>query len=278
MVVHNRSLGNIEDPFDGPRVRFKRLSQAESIAVKVQDLQTVDSDVRLVVIGDFNAFEFTDGYVDSVAVIAGDFDPTTSFVCLEAVCAPDLVEPNLDNQVLGLDASERYSFNFGGNAQSLDHALTSQKLSTEVSGAEFGRGNSDVPADLLGDDGIIVPANLPLRASDHDGLVVYIAKDEDADGVPNDLDVCPGTLAPEPNVPTDGVLGSNRWALLDDSDPLVFDQALPQGGSMASYTLGDTAGCSCEQIIDAQGLGKGHTKFGCSGGEMEAWVELVTQP
>jgi hypothetical protein len=278
MVVHNRSLGSIEDPVDGERVRFKRLSQAESIAMKVQDLQTLDPDVRLVVLGDFNAFEFTDGYVDAVAVIAGDFDPDTSLVCYEASCAADLVEPNLDNQVLGLDASERYSFIFGGNAQLLDHALTSQKLSTEVSGAEFGRGNADVPASLIADDGSIVPGNLPLRSSDHDGMVVFIAKDEDADGVPNDLDVCPGTVAPEPNVPTNGTLGSNRWALLDDEDPLVFDQALPQGGSHASYTLGDTAGCSCEQIIDAQGLGSGHTKSGCSNGEMEAWVELVTQP
>jgi hypothetical protein len=275
MVVHNRSLSNIEDPSDGPRVRFKRLSQAESIAMKVQGLQTLDPDVRLVVLGDFNAFEFTDGYVDAVAVIAGDFDPATSLVCYEAACAADLVEPNLDNQVLGLDAGERYSFNFGGNAQSLDHALTSPKLATEVSGTEFGRGNSDVPASLLVDDGGIVPANLPLRASDHDGLVVYIVKDEDADGVPNDLDVCPGTLAPEPNVPTSGELGSNRWALLDDADPLIFDQALPQGESKASYTLGDTAGCSCEQIIDTQGLGKGQTKLGCSNSVMQTWVELV---
>ena len=275
MVVHNRSLGSIEDPVQGERVRFKRLSQAESIAMKVQDLQTTDPDVRLVVIGDFNAFEFTDGYVDAVAVIVGDFIPATSLVCYEAACAADLVEPNLDNQVLGLDASERYSFIFGGNAQALDHALTSQKLSTEVSGTEFGRGNSDVPAGLLEDDGSVVPGNLPLRASDHDGMVVFIAKDEDADGVPNDLDVCPGTVAPEPNVPTNGTLGSNRWALLDDGDPLEFDQAPPQAGSHASYTLGDTAGCSCEQIIDAQGLGNGHTKSGCSNGEMEAWVELV---
>ena len=278
MVVHNRSLSRIDDPFDGERVRFKRLSQAESIAIKVQGLQTVDPDVRLVVIGDFNAFEFTDGYVDSVAVISGDFDPATSFVCYEAACSTDLVEPDLDNQVLGLDASERYSFIFGGNAQSLDHALTSQKLAAEISGTEFGRGNSDVPADLINDDGIIDPANLPLRSSDHDGMVVFIAKDEDADGVPNDLDICPGTQAPEQNVPTDGVLGSNRWALLDDEDPLIFDQALPQGGSKASYTLGDTAGCSCEQIIDAQGLGNGHTKFGCSNSAMETWTELVALP
>ena len=181
----------------------------------------------------------------------------------------------LPNQILGLDISERYSFIFGGNAQALDHALSSQKLSTEISGTEFGRGNADVPADLLNDDGMVIPANLPLRSSDHDGMVVFIAKDEDADGVPNDLDVCPGTQAPEQNVPSNGALGKNRWALLDDPDPLVFDQAAPQGGAQNSYTLGDTAGCSCEQIIEVQDLGKGQTKFGCSSSVMETWVDLV---
>jgi len=39
--------------------------------------------------------------------------------------------------------------------------------------------------------------------------------------------------------------------------------------------MGDTAGCSCEQIIDAQGLGNGHTKFGCSIGAMQNWISLV---
>jgi len=35
-------------------------------------------------------------------------------------------------------------------------------------------------------------------------------------------------------------------------------------------------GCSCEQIIDAQGLGGGHAKHGCSISVMDDWVELVT--
>jgi len=39
--------------------------------------------------------------------------------------------------------------------------------------------------------------------------------------------------------------------------------------------VGDTGGCSCEQIIEAQHLGKGHEKFGCSLGAMRNWVKLV---
>ncbi len=270
MVVHNRSLGGIDNPSDGPRVRFKRLSQAESIAQKVQDLQTADPAVRLVVLGDFNAFEFTDGYVDALGVITGDFDPAQSFVCTEAVCSPDLVEPNLDNRVLDLPAGERYSFIFRGSAQVLDHALTSSGLAGEVTGAEFGRGNADAAVDLLNDG--TTPGNVELRSSDHDGLVVYLSKDDDADGVPNDADVCPGTVIPE-GVPTAG-LGVNRWALVDGDG--VFDTVTPpRGGPRLSFDLGDTAGCSCEQIIAAQSLGQGHSRFGCSIGAMRDWVALV---
>jgi len=265
MTVHNRSLSGI-DGSQGSRVRFKRLSQAESIATKVQDLQTADPDVRLVVLGDFNAFEFTDGYVDAIGVIAGDFDSTMSSVCSEAICAGDLVEPNLDKQVLWVPDDERYTFIFRGSAQVLDHALTSQKLSDEISGPEYGRGNADAAIDLINDAGSV------LRASDHDGLVIYVLKDEDADGVPNDDDFCPATTLPE-NVPTVS-LRINHFA--DTNGDGVFDTTAPNGmGPGKSFDFHDTAGCSCEQIIEAQGLGNGHTRFGCSIEAMENWISLV---
>jgi len=47
-------------------------------------------------------------------------------------------------------------------------------------------------------------------------------------------------------------------------------------GRDRSFTTADTAGCSCEQIIEAQGLGGGHSKHGCSNGVMDKWVKLVT--
>jgi hypothetical protein len=232
----------------------------------VQDLQTADANVRLVVTGDFNAFEFTDGYVDLLGVIAGYFDPLTSLVCSEWICLGDLVEPNLDNQVLWLPDGDRYSFIFRGNAQALDHALTSAKLADEISGVEYGRGNADAAVDLINDDGSV------LRSSDHDGLVVYIAEDKDADGVPNDDDFCPSTALPE-NAPTDS-LGTNRFADIDGDG--VFDTTASNGkGPRKSFDIRDTAGCSCEQIVEEQGLGNGHTKFGCSIGAMENWISLM---
>jgi hypothetical protein len=279
MVVHNRSLGGIDSANSGARVRAKRLAQAQSIATQVQQLQTDDPNIRLVIVGDFNAFEFSDGYVDAVGQIAGVFDPDEN-----ELSGSDLVDPDLINQVLSISPDERYSFIFRGNAQVLDHALTSMALDASVSGLEYGRGNSDAAVDLINDSSTL------LRASDHDGLVLFLTKDNDNDGVNDDADFCANTVIPE-NVPTEG-LKNRHFALLDDDfsfDTAENGKSNKSGKSKKSnksnkshrsdrsYTTTDTAGCSCEQIIDAQGLGAGHVKHGCSARDMDKWVKWVTQ-
>ena len=159
MVVHNRSLSGIETE----RVQQKRLEQSLSIAEKVQAIQTNRPWAGLVVVGDFNAFEFSDGYVDAVGHIRGDFDPAESLLS-----GSDLVDPNLMNQIESLPPEERYSFVFRGNAQTLDHALTGRSLDFRARGLQFVRGNADAAVDLINDDSTFV------RASDHDGFVLYI--------------------------------------------------------------------------------------------------------
>jgi hypothetical protein len=107
-------------------------------------------------------------------------------------------------------------------------------------------------------------------------VVLYILADSDFDGVPNSEDMCPGTTIPE-GVPTQR-LGTNRWALVDEDG--IFDTKPPNGkgnGLDRSFTIEDTAGCSCEQIIDELHLGSGHTKFGCSIGAMETWIDQVQE-
>ncbi|MCI0344069.1 MAG: lamin tail domain-containing protein, partial [Chloroflexi bacterium] len=154
LALHQRSLSGIDSPVDGPRVRQKRLEQAQSVATIVQGLQTTDPEVHLIVIGDLNAFEFSDGYVDVVGQIAGDFVPADNLLS-----GPDLVDPNLAKLTLGVTPGERYSFNFGGDAQAIDHALTSTALTPRVTSVEYTRGNSDAAADLIFDD------STPLRSS-----------------------------------------------------------------------------------------------------------------
>jgi hypothetical protein len=101
-----------------------------------------------------------------------------------------------------------------------------------------------------------------------------VTADLDGDGVADALDFCPGTVIPE-SVPTQR-LGTNRWALVDGDG--IFDTNPPNGlgaGLDRGFTIQDTAGCSCEQIIDQLDLGNGHTKFGCSTGAIENWIEEV---
>ena len=234
MVLHMRSLNGIETE----RTQVKRLEQALSVAQKVQDIQTANPDVNLVVLGDFNAFEFTDGYVDLAGIIKGDYVPADSLVCSIAGCV-DLVSPDLTDELLNIDPAERYSFIFRdsfnpdgsrGDAQVLDHAMTSQGLDGLVTGLEFARGNADAAEELLEDDGVTF--EFALRASDHDGLVLYIFRDEDKDGVSDDLDACPATTLPE-SVPT-SELGTNRFADTDGDG--VFDTVAPEGnGPDRSY-------------------------------------------
>jgi len=93
--------------------------------------------------------------------------------------------------------------------------------------------------------------------------------DSDNDTICGDIDACMDTVIPE-NVPTSR-LGTNRFALVDGDG--IFDTTSPKGkGPGKSFTIEDTAGCSCEQIINELGLGKGHSKFGCSIGAIEEWI------
>jgi predicted extracellular nuclease len=301
MDVHQRSLSGIEGN-DAARVRAKRHEQALRLSRFLDGLQDAEPGLRLVVIGDFNAFEFTDGYVDVMGQVTGHPDPQGALLP-----ASDEISADLTNQTLNMPAEERYSFVFDGTAQSLDHALTSQALDPWIRGAEHSRGNADAPF------GFDVDPTTSLRSSDHDGTVLFVMSDFDADGVADDgdncratpnpdqadadqdgagdacdncaaansdqadgdrdglgdsCDVCAGTALPESVVR----LGVNHFALVDGDG--VFDTTPPAGeGPGAAFTLDDTGGCSCEQILDRLGLGRGQGKFGCSVGTMRTWVE-----
>jgi predicted extracellular nuclease len=166
LAVHLRSLIDIDSPSEGPRVRQKRHQQAVSVSNMVQILQTSNPNINLAVAGDFNAFQFTDGYVHVLGQIIGA--PANASEAL--IPGTDNVNPDLINAALSLPANEQYSFVFEGSAQALDHILISQKLQPAVTGIQYVRANSDA-AEIFETD-----ATTALRASDHDGLVLFVKK------------------------------------------------------------------------------------------------------
>ena len=161
--LHLRSLLSIDDPSQGNFVRRKRLAQARFVAQAVQSLQDETPGIHLVVAGDFNAFEFSDGHVDVLGIITGLEEEGSSLLPGELT-----VEPTLRNHVLDLEPLERYSTVNLGNAQAVDHILTSSALEELTRGAQFSRSNADAPTGRRTDP------TTPLGASDHDGLVLFI--------------------------------------------------------------------------------------------------------
>jgi predicted extracellular nuclease len=170
IVNHLRSLNGIDDEgtdgtgTSGGRVRAKRRAQAEFLATLVQQRQVANPNERILLVGDFNAFEVNDGYVDVIGTIAGTPTPGDQVV----LASPDLVNPDLIDLVRWVPPAERYSYAFEGNAQVLDHALITQNLSRLVSRITFARSNVDQPETRRNDTSAA-------RVSDHDGVVIGLA-------------------------------------------------------------------------------------------------------
>lgn len=170
VVVHQRSLTGAEnDDANGARVRAKRQRQAEYLAEQLQAMQAGDPLRNIVVGGDFNAYEFNDGLTDALGTTTGL--PSAD----EATAVPgdglDLVDPDLLNLTFDEPADQRYSFEFDGNAQSLDHVLINQALGAAVGGYDIdhARINADFPEIWRGD------ASTVARLSDHDPAVAYFS-------------------------------------------------------------------------------------------------------
>lgn len=179
---HMRSLGGIEDE---TRTRLKRHEQSQSVAARIQDLQTGDPALPVVVIGDMNAFEFSDGYVDVVGLLSGTSVIDENLVNIENDGTPGFdpanqVDPVLHKPIENLPAGERYSFIFQGVSQALDHALLSDAAQSHLAAFGYARGNVDVAEAAAEDESNV------LRSSDHDGLVVILDPAGMADAIFSD--------------------------------------------------------------------------------------------
>ena len=78
----------------------------------------------MISVGDYNAYQFNDGYTDPIATLKGEPTPDDQLV---VDGSPDLVNPNFVNLTDTLPAAERYSFIFEGTPQALDHVLVNTR-------------------------------------------------------------------------------------------------------------------------------------------------------
>jgi endonuclease/exonuclease/phosphatase family metal-dependent hydrolase len=221
VVNHLRSLNGVEEA-DG-RVRAKRLAQAEYVARLLDGLRASYPGVPVVSVGDYNAFEVNDGYVDVLGVVRGVPSPASDVVLFGAdLLASDFL---LAPVVAATPADQTYSYVFEGSAQSLDHVLVSAEAATSLAAFDHARINADFPEIYRGD------ATRVERTSDHDPAIAYFR-------FPRDTTPPVVTVPANQQVTAQGPFGTlvtYAASATDDIDGSVAVTCAPASGSLFPY-------------------------------------------
>ena len=130
--------GAVQPPVSGSE--DERIAQATEVNRFIDDVLAIDADARVIVLGDFNEFDFE----NPLPVLTGADDGSH-------------VLQNLYD-VTGLPFTERYTFNFEGNAQALDHIYVSSALLAASPEVDLVHVNTEFAADAM-------------RGSDHDPVI-----------------------------------------------------------------------------------------------------------
>ncbi|MBK6725874.1 MAG: thrombospondin type 3 repeat-containing protein [Xanthomonadales bacterium] len=235
------------------RDRAKRFQQARDIANLVQAFQTATGPfagqgtdtLPLILVGDYNAFEHTDGYADVVGLIAGSYDDaanecnaTLSGGAGTETCnlGANIVVPRLFNVGTAVPANERTSYQFTQDfdavqgsgdrdvpaMQVIDHILLARTAQGYFLGADYGIANNAAADERSRTN------TGPINSSDHDGMITYLdfacatnpVLNPDGDLICGMLDNCPALAnndqadldndgigdACDPDIDGDGVL------------------------------------------------------------------------
>jgi uncharacterized protein len=168
IVNHLKSFNGYNDDKDAPNVRLKKRLQAEYLAKLVSERQKANPGERILLVGDFNAYQFNDGIVDVIGAIKGT--PASKDMVLNP--SEDYLNPDLTDLVDKIRDDQKYSYSFDGNAQVLDHFIANDAMKKHLAGFGYLRVNADYPETLRGD------ATRIERYSDHDVAVGYFTFDE----------------------------------------------------------------------------------------------------
>jgi hypothetical protein len=233
---HTKAIGNVDaNTPAGERDRAKRFRQARDIATLVQQFQTATGPfagqgtdvVPLILVGDYNAFEYTDGHVDVVGLIAGTYDDaenecnaTLSGGAGVETCniGVNIVDPPFFIAALAVPEEERMSYQFANDfgevlgygtnnpdrevpaGQVIDHIFLSRTAQGFYLNTDYGIGNNATATEINRQQPPAEPDPVnAIRASDHDGVVAYLdfnctenpVLDPDDDDVCGMLDNCP---------------------------------------------------------------------------------------
>ena len=170
VVNHLKSFLGYSDPKQMANVRLKKRLQGEFLARFVQERLKADPNERIALLGDFNAFQFNDGVMDVIGTIKGKTAAKEEVL----MASDDLLNPDLTDLVDVINAKEKYSYSFDGNAQAIDHILVSPAFVTNLKGFGYLRVNADYPEILRNND------TRPERYSDHDPAIALFSLDASA--------------------------------------------------------------------------------------------------
>jgi hypothetical protein len=219
-------LVNHLEPVNG--VLAKRQAQANFLADYVHGLQV--NNEAFVVVGDFNAFSFNDGYVDTVGTVRGVPAPANQ-VAFETLSP---VSPALLDLGATLMPEAQYSFVLNGNAQTHEHVLASANLGSQFVAVARPRVNGDFP-DVWRDDVLV-----PTRVSAKDPVVAYFSFPADVDAP--EFDPITEAATAEATGPNGAMVNFPTPTATDNLDDVVVVTCVPVSGSL--FPLGNT-GVTC---------------------------------
>jgi uncharacterized protein len=173
----------------------QRIQQATQVRDFVRSVLAINPNANVVVAGDLNDFEFS--------------QPLT---ILED-------NGNLNTLIETLPANERYTYNFQGNAQTLDHILTSDNLLSKLDGFDVVHFNSEF-ADQI---------------SDHDPLIARFNLAQSVVRGTNKRDRLTGTVEGDNIV---GRSGADRIKTLAGRDRIIYNRVGDRGDVITDFTPG----------------------------------------
>ncbi|MGI4854911.1 MAG: choice-of-anchor D domain-containing protein [Janthinobacterium lividum] len=186
--VHLAERDGIDDATLGADVRTRRAAQAAAVSTLVQQYQAGGRNV--VVAGNFNGYEFSDGSVDVLGVIRG-MPAAASAVTLYQ---PSSTTGALTDFTTQVPANSRYNIIERGNAAALEHILVSSTVvDAESAPASLASYVNLVTQPHFSTDYSAVSANdpnTPAGLTPHDGFLVNFA----IPPVPTTASLAPATL------------------------------------------------------------------------------------